>query len=743
MKENKLIYCVKLLKLSLCLVCLQMYIMSGNALAELHLDYFSWHSEPVSNYYCSQRTCIEVEDSLSDNETCVIDSHSCPETGYKIIQNDIRDYWTANNIKDSRIAINQDSWRGRELDDLDDWNLPQLHFFNSAGKGLPLPVHKTDMFRFYVPPGTSYLSLNFFCPLNAHIAVVARLNQLPCENGCPDILTSTDYYSFPYDWPGKYTIRDLISRNIYLDNSGGDITIFSGGTGNIWHGAQQEGGWLYIKTLYSNSFISMITYNVSVNVGKFKALYDDEQRWDPVKKEPLPSGTVPDQYRLTINTLGTGTGTVTSNVGGIVCSEAGGADCSKLFNSNTSVRLTALAGDKSTFVGWSGACSGNTICELTMREDKTVTATFNQFEEPEYSIKVTKTGNGKGTITSDPQGMSCGIDKTTCYAEFESGIASVVLTAVPDGDSEFTGWGGDCGVVQNTCTVDISQKREVTTNFQQKFSNTHTVTAWAAYGGQITSEPVVTVRHQGPVSFTVEIAGAAFKTGSAVGNCPAGRWGSNQTVYTIDSITEDCQVFFNFVQTEPPADPEYTVTARLNDLSAGILDATSSTIKQGQPASFTIQPKPDYAIQGVTATGNCGRGSWFQETYTTTPDGDGCALTFNLLPAAWYDLYRNLMIVPCLYIKDGETDTYWRALMRSPTGGSHALPYLIFDDIPPIEEGHGLTPQDCAQLNGDASMVNIPCYTERYNLHCSEMELGVEIDSIGQLILQLQPVPNQ
>ena len=75
-------------------------------------------------------------------------------------------------------------------------------------------------------------------------------------------------------------------------------------------------------------------------------------------------------YTLTVHKNGTGTGNVTGQ--GIDC----GKDCTETYSENRQIILTATAEPLSTFAGWSGACSGTT-CQVTMNNDKTVTATFN------------------------------------------------------------------------------------------------------------------------------------------------------------------------------------------------------------------------------------------------------------------------------------------------------------------------------------------------------------------------------
>jgi C1A family cysteine protease len=79
----------------------------------------------------------------------------------------------------------------------------------------------------------------------------------------------------------------------------------------------------------------------------------------------------PSPHALTVTK--SGSGTVTSVPSGINC----GSTCSYAFSQGTSVALTAISGPGSSFVGWSGACSGTGTCTVTMNSDESVTAVFN------------------------------------------------------------------------------------------------------------------------------------------------------------------------------------------------------------------------------------------------------------------------------------------------------------------------------------------------------------------------------
>ena len=172
------------------------------------------------------------------------------------------------------------------------------------------------------------------------------------------------------------------------------------------------------------------------------------------------TGTSPEQYTLTVSKSGTGSGTVTSNPGGINC----GNDCTEAYNLGTGVTLTATAASGSTFGGWSGACSGTGGCSVTMSSDKTVTATFTQQQQQQYTLTVTKSGTGSGTVTSSPAGINCGDDCSETYSK----VQKVKLTAKADATSAFTGWsGGGCSGTGG-CTVTVDAAITVTAEFALK-----------------------------------------------------------------------------------------------------------------------------------------------------------------------------------------------------------------------------------------------------------------------------------
>ena len=164
------------------------------------------------------------------------------------------------------------------------------------------------------------------------------------------------------------------------------------------------------------------------------------------------------QAVLTVTLAGTGTGTVISNPAGISCQPT----CTANFPANTPVTLTATAVAGSTFAGWGGACSGaNSTCQFTLTSAASVTAIFNT--QPPPMLTVTLAGNGTGTVTSNPGGISC---QPTCSASFPLN-SQVQLTAAPAAGSYFAGWTGACSGTNSPCTVKMSANQQVGATFTQ------------------------------------------------------------------------------------------------------------------------------------------------------------------------------------------------------------------------------------------------------------------------------------
>jgi len=157
---------------------------------------------------------------------------------------------------------------------------------------------------------------------------------------------------------------------------------------------------------------------------------------------------------LTVNTAGTGSGTVSSTPAGISC----GANCSQGYDYGTDVSLQADPAVSSTFDHWSGDCSGGGTCDVVMNGDQAVTAVFTLKLR---SLDVTESGNGSGTVTGAPPGINCA---PTCSHNYNHGDG-VTLTATPDTGSLFDHWSGDCTGTTSTCDLIMTQDRTLSATF--------------------------------------------------------------------------------------------------------------------------------------------------------------------------------------------------------------------------------------------------------------------------------------
>jgi len=157
-------------------------------------------------------------------------------------------------------------------------------------------------------------------------------------------------------------------------------------------------------------------------------------------------------------------------------------------------------------------------------------------------LTLNKVGAGAGTITSTPQAIECG---STCSALFAHSSA-ITLTALPDTDSIFVGWGSPCNDSANECQVSLQQNTIVQARFEPK-TLTLQLTSNAEGGVVLPQSP--SVAYGEAMIYRVEPA-AGFKVKLNVkGDCPAGEW-LNTTTYQTGPITSACSVQFEFVKVD-------------------------------------------------------------------------------------------------------------------------------------------------------------------------------------------------
>jgi hypothetical protein len=166
---------------------------------------------------------------------------------------------------------------------------------------------------------------------------------------------------------------------------------------------------------------------------------------------------------------GNGKGRVHSEPIAIDCPDS----CASNWKIGSPILLTAEPDEAtSRFSGWSGSvCTGEELtCELSLNETSEVHANFALLSRP---LDVTIAGNGTGLVTAkivhdeqeeDEEIIRCGQGEEDCEEILDHGT-QVELTLTPTTGSGFS-WGGACaGQETVTCTLTMSEAREVTATF--------------------------------------------------------------------------------------------------------------------------------------------------------------------------------------------------------------------------------------------------------------------------------------
>jgi ELWxxDGT repeat protein len=155
--------------------------------------------------------------------------------------------------------------------------------------------------------------------------------------------------------------------------------------------------------------------------------------------------------------------------------------CNFLYRVGTPVHLQALGLQGSTFLGWSGACTGTDPCDVTLDGPRQVTATFRGPQ----TLEVTVTGVDGGFGQVVYQGGYCentpGTSQT-CASLHAVGASLVLDVMVPEGHV-FVGWSGACTVAP--CVVLMDQARHVTATFRGPQALEVTVTGVDGGFGQV------------------------------------------------------------------------------------------------------------------------------------------------------------------------------------------------------------------------------------------------------------------
>jgi type II secretory pathway pseudopilin PulG len=237
-----------------------------------------------------------------------------------------------------------------------------------------------------------------------------------------------------------------------------------------------------------------------------------------------------------------------------------------------------------------------------------------------YVLMVSTAGNGTGSVSSSPAGISCGAN---CW-QFASGT-SVTLTAVAGSGSTFVGWnGGGCSGTA-PCTVSMTGATTVTATFDPAAANTLTVTKAGTGAGTVSSSPAGI-----SCGTTCSASSASFASGTSItltaaagsGSTFAG-WsggGCSGTGTCTVSVSGATTVTANFA-----ASVTYSLTVTKVGTGTGTVSSAPAGISCGATCSASFASGTTVTLTAVPI-GGTGFTIW---TGCATTSGNTCTVSMD------------------------------------------------------------------------------------------------------------------
>jgi len=146
----------------------------------------------------------------------------------------------------------------------------------------------------------------------------------------------------------------------------------------------------------------------------------------------------------------------------------------------------------------------------------------------DYSVSVTKSGDGAGLVTSIPAGISCG---GGCSVTYSAGTVVTLFASATSG-SKFAGWSGDCSGA-GSCRVVGNAQLNVAARFNLLPSTSSTGGASSSTGTPSTTGAVAAGGSSIFASTSTPVAGAASSTAALPANRPSAPDDRSASVYDV------------------------------------------------------------------------------------------------------------------------------------------------------------------------------------------------------------------
>ncbi|MCA1746806.1 MAG: InlB B-repeat-containing protein, partial [Bacteroidales bacterium] len=244
-----------------------------------------------------------------------------------------------------------------------------------------------------------------------------------------------------------------------------------------------------------------------------------------------------DEYSLTISTIGQGKVKKDPN--------------KKEYDEGTVVTLTADPSKGWEFTRWSGDASGTSrTIEVTMDDDKDITATFTEVTEVSEQYSLTVKTSGQGSVIKDPN-----------KKEYDEGTV-VTLTANPADGWEFTRWSGDASGTSRTIEVTMDDDKDITAIFTEvtEVSEQYSLTVKTSGQGSVIKDPNKKEYDEGTV---------VTLTANPADGWEFTRWsgdasGTSRTIQVTMDDDKDITATFSQTINSPPAATDVEITGTLS-----------------------------------------------------------------------------------------------------------------------------------------------------------------------------------
>lgn len=236
-----------------------------------------------------------------------------------------------------------------------------------------------------------------------------------------------------------------------------------------------------------------------------------------------------------------------------------------------------------------GGVSKQPVCTVKNRDQQDIQVVcpdsfVAMFGSNTEGIKVTFTGTGSGTVTSNPPGLNC--TGNPCGGSYPTGTM-VTLTATAAANSALGGWSGDGCSGTGTCTVTLNSNQFVTVKFDAVAAK---VSVTVVGSGTVTSSPSGiscpgTCSASFPLNSKVTLSASATSGDTFTGWSGSGCSGTGRCSVTVSS--------------------NQAVTATFQGFSISATALSPSSVAPGSSAQSTVTVTPNGGFDPTKVTLAC------------------------------------------------------------------------------------------------------------------------------------------